>query len=201
MIRYNLGSLTQLENLRSSSQRQSVPEEDAQARPQYAAYDRSCFLMRHIATSHMQSTWLQTTRFVVDVWHYIGHRADDVLCRTYCNPAPVDGSQPDLIVEEEDENGVKVKKRAFNTETAEQLNAWFAGYKGALNRMTDFNFDFFVYSVLFLHAEDWRWRRPGGEGGDGGESDDEMDIADEEDVQNEEDDDSSADDGMEIGGA
>ncbi|KAG8919089.1 hypothetical protein FRC02_001928 [Tulasnella sp. 418] len=84
------------------------PEDEAHLRPQYAAYDRSCFLLRHIITSHLHSTWLRTTRFIVDVWHYIGHRADDVLCRTYCNPAPSDGSQPDLIVEEEDEDGNRV---------------------------------------------------------------------------------------------
>lgn len=50
-------------------------------------------------------------------------------------------------------------RRAFNTEIAEQLNSWLDGFKGALNRMTDYNFDFFLYSVLFLYTEDWKYRK------------------------------------------
>ncbi|KAJ7730074.1 hypothetical protein DFH07DRAFT_756457, partial [Mycena maculata] len=49
--------------------------------------------------------WLSTTKFLVDAWHYIGHCATDILCRPWCNPAPTNGSQPDLILVEEDTNG------------------------------------------------------------------------------------------------
>jgi len=134
------------------------PDELAYCRPDYFAYDRACFLLRHLVTSHVESRWLRSTRFIVDAWHYIGHRVDDIVCRARCNPAPSDGSQPDLIIEETNQQGRTVQKRAFNTEMAEQLNSWFGGYKGVLNRMTDYNFDFFVYCMLFLYTEDWKYR-------------------------------------------
>lgn len=102
---------------------------------------------------------LRTTRFIVDVWHYIGHRLSDELCRTRCNPAPTDGSMPDLVVIQPIPGGGARTRPAFNTEAAEQLNAWVDGYKGALNRMTDYNFVFVLYCVLFLYTEDWKYRR------------------------------------------
>ncbi|KAJ7834653.1 hypothetical protein B0H14DRAFT_3709260 [Mycena olivaceomarginata] len=49
-----------------------------------------------------------------------------------CNPAPTNGSQPDLIIVEEDVNGTKHQTRAFNTETAEQLNSWLNGFESEL---------------------------------------------------------------------
>ncbi|KAJ6469813.1 hypothetical protein C8R45DRAFT_1166301 [Mycena sanguinolenta] len=33
------------------------------------------------------------SKFIVDAWHYICHRATDMLCRVWCNPAPKNGSQ------------------------------------------------------------------------------------------------------------
>jgi hypothetical protein len=36
---------------------------------------------------------------------YINHSADDVLCRTWCNPAPTDGSAPNLVVPAVDKQG------------------------------------------------------------------------------------------------
>ena len=41
--------------------------------------------------------WKQTTRFIVDSYHYINHKADDFLCQKWCNPTPKDGSAPNLI--------------------------------------------------------------------------------------------------------
>jgi hypothetical protein len=46
------------------------------------------------------------------VWHYVGHCATDILCRLWCNPAPVNGSQPDLILIEHNDNGVGHQTRA-----------------------------------------------------------------------------------------
>ncbi|KIO16822.1 hypothetical protein M407DRAFT_36535, partial [Tulasnella calospora MUT 4182] len=125
------------------------PDEVAHLRPDYLAYDRACFLLRHLVTQDPHSPWVQNVRLIVDAWHYIGHRVSDILCRSRCNPAPADGSQPDLIIQEEI-NGQWITRRAFNTEAAEQLNAWLDGYKGTLNRMTDYNFDFVLYCILFL---------------------------------------------------
>ncbi|KIO20067.1 hypothetical protein M407DRAFT_54802, partial [Tulasnella calospora MUT 4182] len=125
------------------------PNDVAHLRPDYLAYDRACFLLRHLVTQNPNSPWVQDVRLIVDAWHYIGHRVSDILCRSRCNPAPADGSQPDLIIQEEI-NGRWVTRKAFNTEAAEQLNAWLDGYKGTLNRMTNYNFDFLLYCILFL---------------------------------------------------
>ncbi|KAH6902352.1 hypothetical protein BKA70DRAFT_1374595 [Coprinopsis sp. MPI-PUGE-AT-0042] len=122
-------------------------------RPSYIAYDDACDLLRHIVTQDNQSPWLAATRFIVDAWHYVGHRATDALCRLWCNPAPMDGSQPDLIVVEEDQNGNLRLARAFNTETAEQLNAWITRYEAQLRQMSDVTFDFFIHVLMLLYGE------------------------------------------------
>ncbi|KIO15706.1 hypothetical protein M407DRAFT_59253, partial [Tulasnella calospora MUT 4182] len=124
------------------------PDNISSLRPDYLAYDRACFLLRHLITQNPNSPWVKDVRLIVDAWHYIGHRVSDILCRSRCNPAPTDGSQPDLIIDEEID-GRRVTRRAFNTEAAEQLNSWLDGYKGTLNRMTDYNFDFVLYCILF----------------------------------------------------
>jgi hypothetical protein len=89
----------------------------------------------------------------VDAWHYIGHRATDILCRLWCNPAPLNGSQPDLVIIQEDGNGIRHQTRAFNTETAEQLNSWLNGFESQLRQMSDVNCDFFIHVVMMIHAE------------------------------------------------
>ncbi|KAJ7575522.1 hypothetical protein C8J56DRAFT_801342, partial [Mycena floridula] len=94
-----------------------------------------------------------TTKFIVDAWHYVGHRATDVLCRLWCNPSPRNGSQPDLIQIIEDINGVKHTSRAFNTETAEQFNVWLDGFEAQLQQMTDVNYDFVVHCLMLLYTE------------------------------------------------
>ncbi|EKM60283.1 uncharacterized protein PHACADRAFT_82889, partial [Phanerochaete carnosa HHB-10118-sp] len=98
--------------------------------------------------------WLKSTKFIVDAFHYVNHRATDVLCRLWCNPAPTNGSQPDLVLVERDQQGRTHQTRAFNTETAEQLNAWLQGYEAPLRNMTDVNFDLFVHALFLLFAED-----------------------------------------------
>ncbi|KAJ7669426.1 hypothetical protein DFH06DRAFT_183659 [Mycena polygramma] len=123
------------------------------SRPSFVAYDDACNLLRHIVTQNPNSPWLISTKFIVDAWHYIGHRATDVLCRIWCNPAPTDGSQPDLIVVEVDDNGRQHTTRAFNTETAEQLNAWLNGYEAQLRQMSDTNYDFCVHVLMLLYKE------------------------------------------------
>ncbi len=45
-------------------------------RPSFMAYDDACDL-RHIVTQDSTNPWIQSTKFIVDTWHYIGHRATD----------------------------------------------------------------------------------------------------------------------------
>jgi hypothetical protein len=83
-------------------------------------------ILRHIVTEDITSPWFLDSKFVVDTWHYFGHKATDLLCRRWCNPAPRDGTQPDLIKVVKDRNRSKHSTRAFNTETAEQFNAFLS---------------------------------------------------------------------------
>ncbi len=123
-------------------------------RPSFIAYDDACDLLRHVVTTVPNSPWLTSTKFIVDAWHYTGHRATDVLCRLWCNPAPTDGSQPDLVRVITDEDGTKHLTRAFNTETAEQLmNSWLTGYEAQLRQMTDVSYDFFVHVLMLMFVE------------------------------------------------
>ncbi|KAF7342664.1 hypothetical protein MSAN_02023800 [Mycena sanguinolenta] len=123
------------------------------AKPGFIAYDDACSLLRHIVTQDSHDPWLQSTKFVVDAWHYIGHLATDALCRLWCNPQPTNGSQPDLIRVELDINGTAHQTRAFNTETAEQLNSWLNGFESQLRHMSATNYDFFIHALMMLYAE------------------------------------------------
>ncbi|KAJ7919941.1 hypothetical protein B0H13DRAFT_1605817, partial [Mycena leptocephala] len=60
---------------------------------------------------------------------------------------------PDLIIVQEDGNGARHQTRAFNTETAEQLNSWLNGFESQLRQMSDVNYDFFIHVVMMIYAE------------------------------------------------
>ena len=122
-------------------------------RPSFIAYDDACDLLRHIVTQDARDPWLRTTKFIVDAWHYIGHKATDILCRNWCNPAPKNGSQPDLVLVQTDDNGQRHMTRAFNTEAAEQLNSWLDGFEAQLRQMTDVNYDIFIHAIMLVYKE------------------------------------------------
>lgn len=131
----------------------NVWKDHPELKPGFLAYDSACKALRYVAGRDDEHHWIYTTKFIVDVWHYIGHQASDLLCRTWCNPAPLDGSQPDLIRVEEDEDGNKHITRAFNTETAEQFNAWLDGFDAMLRQMSDVNFDIYIHVLMLLFGE------------------------------------------------
>jgi hypothetical protein len=89
----------------------------------------------------------------VDSYHYTNYRASDELCRIFCNPAPTDGSAPNLVGQKVDKNGVVQDVREFNTQTCEQLNAWLGGFESILKRMTSKNFNWFLHVMLFYHVK------------------------------------------------
>ncbi|KAJ7923681.1 hypothetical protein B0H13DRAFT_1463590, partial [Mycena leptocephala] len=123
------------------------------SKPSFIAYDDACSLRRHIVTQDPNDPWLSMTKLIVDAWHYIGHRATEILCHLWCNPAPVNGSQPDLILIEHDDNGVAHQTRAFNTETAEQLNSRLSSFESQLRQMSDINYDFFIHVLMMTYGE------------------------------------------------
>lgn len=125
-------------------------------RPGFVGYDNACKLLAHMFTSAdiSSQSWLNTTCFIVDTFHYINHRAHDRFCRTLCNPAPADGSQPDLVILKKDANGVIHSVRAFNLETAEQLNSWLNPFEGPMKQMSNIRFDFTFHALMLLYKED-----------------------------------------------
>ena len=86
--------------------------------PNYVCIDKACLVLRTALNSmeDFWSSWKLTTRFIVDSYHYINHRSQDYLCRKWCNPAPLNGSAPNLVVVEKDSFGREHYKRAFNTQ-------------------------------------------------------------------------------------
>ncbi|TFK36079.1 hypothetical protein BDQ12DRAFT_699783 [Crucibulum laeve] len=115
------------------------PTEDS--RPDYVCIDKACMVLRSgIGIS------MKTTRFIVDSYHYINHCKTDFLCHKWCNPAPLDGSAPNLVVGATGKNGEVYYKQAFNTQACEQLNAWLGGFESILKRMTPSNFNWFLHT-------------------------------------------------------
>ncbi|KAF4596425.1 hypothetical protein EYR38_007812 [Pleurotus pulmonarius] len=92
---------------------------DPASRPSYIAIDKGCALLKHIVRQGHWPAWEPTTRIIVDSYHYINHRVTDHLCRTWCNPAPLNGAAPNLVVVDEDKEGNPYYKRAFNTQVSD----------------------------------------------------------------------------------
>ena len=93
-----------------------------EVRPDYVCIDKACLVLRRSVADGSWATWKKTTRFIVDSYHYINHRVQDSLCRTWCNPAPLNGSAPNLVVVELDRSGEPHYKRAFNTQVSLRLS-------------------------------------------------------------------------------
>lgn len=122
-------------------------------RPAYICIDKACQVFKTAVGSERWKDWTDTTRFIVDTYHYNNHRAQDEICRKWCNPAPKDGSAPNLVGEKIDEDGNLIQWREFNTQVCEQLNAWLAGYESILKRMTSKNFNWFIHTMIVYHVK------------------------------------------------
>ena len=121
--------------------------------PDYICIDKACLVLRTSISNGSWEEWKKTSRFIVDSYHYTNHRVSDHLCRKWCNPAPQDGSAPNLVIVDHDKNGNPYFKHAFNTQACEQLNAWLGGFEIMLRRMSIGNFDWFLHAMLFHHTE------------------------------------------------
>ncbi|KAF8999258.1 hypothetical protein BDQ17DRAFT_1391542 [Cyathus striatus] len=123
-----------------------------ESHPAYFCIDKACVVLRTVANQEEYHELLETSQFVVDSYHYNNHKASDRLCQEYCNPAPRDGSAPNLVIIDYDNNGTPYYKHAFNTQACEQLNAWLAGFESILKRMTPSNFNWFLHTK---HSKKW----------------------------------------------
>jgi hypothetical protein len=89
-----------------------------ETRPDYVCIDKACQVLSSSIANGSWEIWQRTTRFIVDSYHYINHRTTDYLCRKWCNPAPLNGSAPNLVIVENDRLGQPHYKRAFNTQVS-----------------------------------------------------------------------------------
>ncbi|KAF8885048.1 hypothetical protein BD779DRAFT_1442795 [Infundibulicybe gibba] len=120
--------------------------------PDYICIDKACLVLRTSIVNKSWDMWSRTSRFIVDSYHYINHRTTDYLCRTWCNPAPLNGSAPNLVVVAKDKRGKPYYQRAFNTQASEQLNSWVGGFESILRHMTPGNFNWFLHVMLVYHT-------------------------------------------------
>ena len=90
-----------------------------ESRPSYICIDKACLVLRSSISNGTWNTWKETSRFIVDSYHYNNHRAEDLLCQKWCNPAPQDGSAPNLVILDWDNQGIPFYKRAFNTQVCD----------------------------------------------------------------------------------
>ena len=85
------------------------PTEDSW--PDYICIDKACLVLRTAITNgSWDRIWKKTTRFIVDSYHDINHCTIDYLCRKWCNPAPLNGSAPNLVVVDTDNQGQQYYK-------------------------------------------------------------------------------------------
>ncbi|GAA5830099.1 hypothetical protein JCM11251_006876 [Rhodosporidiobolus azoricus] len=141
--------------------------------PSYIAYDRACHVLRSLVSSpsFLASfpTFLSSTRLIVTAFHRQGHPASDTFCNKFCNPTPLSGEAPDLVVPFREkkpdgkarskggkakEKGPRTFERAFNTTAAEQLNSTLSRFAPLLSTMRADNFDFVVHVLLRHRAEE-----------------------------------------------
>ncbi|KAH6918845.1 hypothetical protein BKA70DRAFT_1416837 [Coprinopsis sp. MPI-PUGE-AT-0042] len=100
-------------------------------RPNFIAIDKACIVLKTLINH--RPDWVVSTRFIVDTCHHKNHSKDDAFCQEWCDPAPSDGSVPNLVILKRDAHGRGVWVRAFNTQACEQLNAWLASYDSQEN--------------------------------------------------------------------
>ena len=84
--------------------------------PDYICIDKACRVLKHMVAQGQWDEWSQTTQFIVDSYHYQNHRKTDTLCRTWCDPAPADGSAPNLVMMARGSDRRAYQKCAFNTQ-------------------------------------------------------------------------------------
>jgi hypothetical protein len=90
----------------------------SELRPNYICIDKACMVLKTAISNGSWQIWKETSRFIVDSYHYINHRTSDYLCRKWCNPAPLNGSAPNLVVVVHDNDGSPHYKCAFNTQVS-----------------------------------------------------------------------------------
>ena len=76
-----------------------------QSRPDYICIDKACVVLHTCGANGSWEKLKETTCFIVDSYHYKNNSDNDILCHTWCNPALIDGSAPNLVIPAVDKNG------------------------------------------------------------------------------------------------
>jgi hypothetical protein len=101
--------------------------------PKYLIYDNGCntekYILKHLKQTTLRSQILKKTKLIVDRCHFITHKDSHIYCKENCNP----------------DNFEDLKN--VNTESCEQANYWFSGYKHSTKHMNDIRFYFFNYVI------------------------------------------------------
>lgn len=126
-------------------------EED---RPAYIVIDKACRIVdmlqgkKELRGPGAWEKWCETSRWKVDIFHWFNHK-NDPICEEWCNPSPNPLDDPNLrlIIEGIDDDETHYQN-AFNTESAEQLNAWFGRYATQLEHMNAVKHDFLIHVML-----------------------------------------------------
>ena len=71
---------------------------DEKFHPNYVCIDKACLVLQTGVPNAIWNSWLETTCFIVDAFHYINHHTSDYICHKWCNPGPLNGSAPNLVV-------------------------------------------------------------------------------------------------------
>ncbi|BGP32647.1 hypothetical protein JCM10296v2_004428 [Rhodotorula toruloides] len=128
--------------------------------PSYIAYDRSCDVLRSLLREPASGDsplppFLRTSRLVVTAFHKQSHPHGDAFCDEFCDPTPLDGRAPDLVVPYKPVGGsskrgpqLRTFERAFNTSAAEQLNSTLSRFTPLLSTLKAENFTFLVHVLL-----------------------------------------------------
>uniref|UniRef100_A0A0K3CCP8 FGENESH: predicted gene_3.622 protein n=1 Tax=Rhodotorula toruloides TaxID=5286 RepID=A0A0K3CCP8_RHOTO len=134
--------------------------------PSYIAYDRSCDVLRSLLRKPASSgdsplpPFLRSSRLIVTAFHKQSHPQGDAFCDEFCDPTPLDGRAPDLVVPykpvgRSSKRGPRLRtfERAFNSSAAEQLNSTLSRFAPHLSTLKAENFTFLVH-VLLRHRRD-----------------------------------------------
>ena len=117
--------------------------------PSFIVIDKACHVLATLCANGTADDWFQTSCFIVDAFHF-KHHHNEPRCQEFCNPAPTNGSQPNLVHPIQMPNGQVCYRQAFNTKAAEQLNVWLHKYSGQLSHMHPYHHDFLL-QVMFTH--------------------------------------------------
>ncbi|TFK31439.1 hypothetical protein BDQ12DRAFT_618892, partial [Crucibulum laeve] len=68
----------------------------------------------------------------------------------WCNPAPLNGSVPNLAIVENDKPGNPHYKQAFNTQVR---HIFVASFQSSVSKMNIENFNWTMHLLLFIHTQ------------------------------------------------